>query len=97
MTVTRAQVIEAVAEVHADAHLSLFDGTARDAAERAYTPGGPSLDELEQRIRAYRNTTQAPASSTPDASQDAAYRRHASVPSPPNPSLVSAGRAHKSA
>lgn len=34
---------------------SLFQGTPREAAERAYRHGGPSLDELEQRISNFRN------------------------------------------
>lgn len=31
------------------------EGTPREAAERAYTPGGPSIDELEARITQFRN------------------------------------------
>lgn len=32
------------------------EGTPREAAERAYTPGGPSIDELEVRIIQFRNS-----------------------------------------
>lgn len=32
------------------------EDTPREAAERAYTPGGPSVDELEARIIQFRNT-----------------------------------------
>lgn len=32
------------------------EGTPREAAERAYTPGGPGIDELEARIIRFRNS-----------------------------------------
>lgn len=51
---TREEAIENAARSIAHAYLSLWEGSAREAAERAYTPGGPSVDELEARIVAYR-------------------------------------------
>ncbi len=36
------------------AYRSIFQGTPREAAERAHRAGGPSLDELEARIVKFR-------------------------------------------
>lgn len=37
-----------------EAYRSLFRGTPKEAAERAYKSGGPPVEELEQRIIAFR-------------------------------------------
>lgn len=51
---TRDEAIQAAGEAIADA-LALRDALPpRQAAELAWTPTGPSVDELERRIRAQR-------------------------------------------
>lgn len=56
---TRDDAIRAAGEVLAMARAELADLPPREAAERAWTPTGPSLDELEQRIRAMRTVAAA--------------------------------------
>ena len=46
------QAIDGAAQILADARARLATLTPRQAAEEAYVPGGPSVDELETRIRA---------------------------------------------
>lgn len=54
---TRAEAITAAAACLAPAYAAMYglDGTSvEDAARAAYTPGGPSIAELEDRIRTAR-------------------------------------------
>lgn len=56
--ITRAEAIEGAARALALAYVTLYglDGTSvEDAAKAAYTPTGPSLEELIIRIRAKRD------------------------------------------
>lgn len=48
---TRQQALDEAGEVFADALAIVSALTPRQAAERAWHPGGPSVDELERRIR----------------------------------------------
>lgn len=52
---TYEQAIARAAKPLAEAFVRIQEGTAREAAERAYTPSGPSVDELEDRITRWRN------------------------------------------
>jgi len=52
---TYEEAIKRAAKPLAEAFSRIQEGTAREAAERAYTPGGPGLDELEERIQAWRD------------------------------------------
>lgn len=47
---TQQQALDEAGEVLADVLAIVSSLTPREAAERAWHPGGPSLDELEQRI-----------------------------------------------
>jgi len=51
---TRDECITAAARVWADTCARQAALTPRQAAIEAYQPGGPSVDELEQRIRTWR-------------------------------------------
>lgn len=53
---TRDEAIQRAGKTVAEAYRRVQEGTAREAAERAYTPGGPGLDELEARIIRFRNS-----------------------------------------
>lgn len=56
---TRQEAIEAAARALADG-IALRDSMPpREAALAAWSPGGPSVDELEQRIRADRGASAA--------------------------------------
>lgn len=57
---TRAQAIAAAAECIAEAELAIHRGTVEEAARRAYTPTGPSIEVLEQRIREVRTEAARP-------------------------------------
>lgn len=51
---TRDEALTAAARIYADG-LALRDSmTPADAAAAAWRPGGPSVEELEERIRAQR-------------------------------------------
>ncbi|MQY04134.1 hypothetical protein [Actinomadura macrotermitis] len=52
--VTREQAMENAGRILAEARVHMATLTAREAAEEAFVPGGPSIDELEERIRALR-------------------------------------------
>jgi hypothetical protein len=56
-TITYEQAIAAAAQVLVDARAHMARLTARQAAEEAYVPGGPSVDELETKIRHLRALT----------------------------------------
>lgn len=47
------------------AYQSIFRGTPREAAERAHKTGGPPVEELEQRIIAFRLEHEKKAGPTP--------------------------------
>lgn len=51
---TRAEAIAAAGRVLAEGIAEQASRTPRAAAEAAYVPGGPTIDELEDRIRALR-------------------------------------------
>lgn len=48
---TRKEAIKSAAYELRLAYEELYTLPARESAERAWKPGGPSVDELEQRIR----------------------------------------------
>jgi hypothetical protein len=58
--VTRADAIAAAARIWADTCARQAALTPRQAAIEAYQPGGPSVEEIEQRIRARRAAQRAP-------------------------------------
>lgn len=60
---TYEQAIARAAKPLAEAFFRIQEGTAREAAERAYTPGGPTLDELEVCIQAWRDEFMVPVRS----------------------------------
>ena len=51
---TRDEAVQTAAKALAQGVRLIYEGTPREAAERAYTPGGPPVEELEARIRAHR-------------------------------------------
>ena len=51
---TRAEAIAAAGRDLAEAYVLLDELPVEEAARRAFTPTGPSLEVLEQRIRARR-------------------------------------------
>lgn len=53
---TYEQAISRAGKTLAEGIRRMQEGTPREAAERAYTPGGPSVDELEARIIQFRNS-----------------------------------------
>lgn len=53
---TREQAIDQAAQVIAQARASQAERTVEEAARAAYTPSGPPLHELEDRIRRRRGT-----------------------------------------
>jgi hypothetical protein len=52
---TRDDAIAAAGQILTDARALRDSLTPREAAEAAYRPGGPSIDELENRISAMRS------------------------------------------
>jgi hypothetical protein len=52
---TREEVIARAGRIWAQACARQAALTPREAAEEAYRPGGPSVDELERRIQAERD------------------------------------------
>lgn len=59
---TQDQAVQAAGTVLARARVAQADRTPRQAAEAAYVTGGPSVEEIEDRIRARRGM--APRSSS---------------------------------
>lgn len=53
---TREEAINRAGRTLAEGIRRMQEGSPREAAERAYTPGGPSIDELEARIIQFRST-----------------------------------------
>lgn len=53
-TTGRDEAVRSAGEVVAHAYRRLEELTPREAAEAAFTPTGPPVDELEARIRARR-------------------------------------------
>lgn len=53
---TREEAINRAGRTLAEGIRRMQEGSPREAAERAYTPGGPSIDELEARIIRFRST-----------------------------------------
>lgn len=51
---TREEAVAAAGAIYAAALAEQDEQTPREAAEAAYLPGGPSIDELENRVRARR-------------------------------------------
>ena len=54
MTVTRAEAIAAAARIFVEACRVRDSLPVEEAARQAYTPTGPSIVELERKIRAQR-------------------------------------------
>lgn len=48
----RAEAIAAAGQILARAWAAFFERSPRESAEAAYVPGGPSIEEIERRIRA---------------------------------------------
>lgn len=57
MSRTREEAIAAAGRAHADAIARLNSRDPHEAALAAFEPGGPSVDELEARIRRRRKVT----------------------------------------
>ena len=55
---TRDECIQAAAREFARIRYLLATRTPRESAEAAWVPGGPSLDELEAKIRVVRGEVQ---------------------------------------
>lgn len=51
---TKAEALRAYGEVAAEHELAIAQMTPREQAEAAWTPTGPSVDDLEDEIRADR-------------------------------------------
>lgn len=60
---TRAEALAAAAVCFAEARELRDSLPVEEAARIAYTPTGPSIEELERRIRARRTETTRPAQS----------------------------------
>lgn len=56
MSLTKDECIAAAGRALAEAHARREALSPRAAAEAAHRPGGPTVDELEARIRAQRDT-----------------------------------------
>lgn len=54
---TRQEAIAAAGRILARARADLLEKSPRESAEAAYVPGGPSVDELQARIRAWLSGT----------------------------------------
>lgn len=79
MTGPSPAAIAAAGMCLAEAELGIRRGTVREAAERAYTPSGPPLEELERQIRAIRAADQTPDGATlPRRSAGSSAARHGS-------------------
>jgi hypothetical protein len=61
MSVTKEECLAAAGAALAEAVAEFEARTPREAAEAAYRPGGPSVEELEARIRAQRDTARTEA------------------------------------
>lgn len=66
--VTRAEALTAYGDLAAQHALTEAAMTPRELAEKAHTPGGPPVEELEARIRAERGLPTSPSAGTPRAS-----------------------------
>lgn len=55
---TRDEAIWAAGKVLAHIKFQIATRSPRESAEAAWVPGGPSLDELEARIRVIRGETE---------------------------------------
>lgn len=55
---TREECVREAGKVLARINYLIATRTPRESAEAAYVPGGPSLDELERRIRVIRGETE---------------------------------------
>lgn len=51
---SKAQVVDRVSVILGEALIKVLNSDPRDAAERAWISGGPSVDELEQEIREFQ-------------------------------------------
>lgn len=51
---TRDEALDHAAKALAMGLRSIYEGTPEEAARRAYTPGGPSVEELATRIEQLR-------------------------------------------
>ncbi|SES21173.1 hypothetical protein SAMN04488000_118131 [Lentzea albida] len=70
---TREEAIRAAGTVLAHIRHLIATRTPRESAEAAWVPGGPSLDELERRIRVLRG--ELPESEEDKQRDQAALRR----------------------
>ena len=56
----RASCMEAASKVLARGLMKVLAAVPAEAARAAFVPGGPSVDELEQRIRAFQQAHGVP-------------------------------------
>lgn len=61
---TREEAIKTAGEALAERYRAMFDGTPREAAERAYTPTGPPVEEIERQIIQIRQRASVEPKST---------------------------------
>lgn len=52
---SKASVTTRVSEILGEALQAVLESDPREAAERAFLPGGPPVDALEERIRRYQS------------------------------------------
>lgn len=51
---SKAQVVDRVSVILGEALIKVLNSDPREAAERAWISGGPSVDELEREIREFQ-------------------------------------------
>ncbi len=51
---SKAQVLERVSVILGEALIKVLNSDPRDAAQRAWISGGPSIEELEKEIREFQ-------------------------------------------
>lgn len=70
---TQEEVLKAASYIIGRAAARILTSTPREAAEAAYVPGGPSLEELEAGVRRYQERAEARASCRPNSSFEEFY------------------------
>lgn len=68
---TRDECLDAAADVLVASDAAMAQMTPREQAEAAYTPTGPSVDELEDRIRVRRGLAPIHGTTTTPAQKSA--------------------------
>lgn len=57
---SKEQVLDRISIILGEALIKVLNSDPRDAAERAWISGGPSVEELEQEIREFQAEYSAP-------------------------------------